>query len=514
MSLLMNALKKAEQDKKAAAKHLRITPLQDLSLDDVAPTQALGSEDDLAGSVPPLPAPADVNEDMLAIAEDDLSVAADINSEVPEETVSGILPDQTPAPINYTLDATLVDDSTQAEQAFADADSIAEDVGEYEYFGATVSAEQLAKDIGADGPTPVVAQTVFTEISTRSGDQVLQWGAFLILPLVIAVSLSFFVFNYMVPVERSMKSPMVARDIETPFRPVPVFEIPDELVSDSELDGRSFTSEITDIINNETIIEAGQADNKISIDPLVKTQENIEDPTEEHTPALEIVEETSSRLPEKIELDPELVKISRRTSRDKGAESINQAYQEYVAGNYDLARQAYRHVLKDLPESRDALLGLAAISIRSGHMREAYANYLEVLRLFPGDSFAEAALINLKHDGDQIKNESILKTFIQKEPDNSFLHYSLGRLYAEQTRWSEAQQSFFDAYRIEDPNPDYAFNLAVSLDHIGQQQSAIDYYRAALELADQSANGSVITGFDNAVVISRIDALSRSMDRQ
>ncbi|MEE8234328.1 MAG: hypothetical protein V3R41_06585, partial [Gammaproteobacteria bacterium] len=60
----------------------------------------------------------------------------------------------------------------------------------------------------------------------------------------------------------------------------------------------------------------------------------------------------------------------------------------------------------------------------------------------------------------------------------------------------------------------YAFNLAVSLDHIGQQQSAIDYYNAALELANQSGVGFAAVGFDKAVIISRINALSNLADLQ
>jgi len=130
------------------------------------------------------------------------------------------------------------------------------------------------------------------------------------------------------------------------------------------------------------------------------------------------------------------------------------------------------------------------------------------LKLYPGDSVSEAALINFKLTGDYSRNESILKTFLQREPDNSFLYYSLGRLYASQTRWPEAQQSFFDAHRIETSNPDYAYNLAVSLDHIGKKQSAVDYYNVALELAGQSTAGFTAAGFDRAIVVSRINALS------
>ena len=230
---------------------------------------------------------------------------------------------------------------------------------------------------------------------------------------------------------------------------------------------------------------------------------------EENATRDELVEELALSLPEKITPEPELIKISRSKSVDKSSVLVNKAYEGYLAGNFDSAEKNYLIVLNNLPENRDALLGLAAVSLHRGDVRQAYINYLEVLRLYPGDIVAEAALINFKDNRDHSRSESILKTFLQSEPDNSFLHYSLARLYAAQTRWPEAQQSFFDAHRIESSNADYAFNLAVSLEHVGQKKSAIDYYNVALDLADNSA-----VSFDSAVVISRINTLSNQADLQ
>ena len=233
---------------------------------------------------------------------------------------------------------------------------------------------------------------------------------------------------------------------------------------------------------------------------------------EEYAAKDEPGEDLALSLPEEITPEPELIKISRSKSVDKSSALINKAYEEYLAGDLDSAEKNYRIILNNLPENRDALLGLAAISLHKGDVRQAYIYYLEVLRLYPGDSVAEAALINFNEDRNQSRNESILKTFLQNEPDNSFLHYSLARLYAAQTRWPEAQQSIFDAHRIESSNADYAFNLAVSLEHVGQPQSAVDYYNVALELADNSAVSFAASGFDRATVISRINTLSNQVD--
>ena len=428
-------------------------------------------------------------------------------------------------------------DALQAEQTY-DSETLS-DTGN-EYFSAAVSAAQLAKDIGGGSPTPVTAQTVFTATS-RPGNQVLQWSVFVVLCLVIAVSLSFFVVHYTIPVERSIKPPSVAMNIETQSEPIPTIEMPGGIVSNVDVNSSLITGEITDLIEkeNELVVEEGQTESEANgIPESERSQEmiakaadiqsalaregmerdNVWYPSEDNSTSDDavavVVETIAATLPEKIILEPGLIKISRSKSIDKRGVQINEAFQEYLVGHYDSAEVSYHNVLKELPENRDALLGLAVISSRKGQLRQAYNIYLKVLKLYPGDSVAEAALINFQGNGDYASNESILKTFIQREPDNSFLYYSLGRHYAAQIRWPEAQQSFFNAYRLETSNPDYAFNLAVSLDHIGQLQSAIDYYNTALELANQSSGGSATISFDRAVVISRINALSSLVDLQ
>lgn len=556
MSLLMDALKKAEQEKKEAAKRLREAQEQSKeqsqdhsSDDDRTLTQELRTEDDSVDSAQPASesVPEDTAEieglslspvtDQQLVSEeiedkDKLSTTDEIELETSESTESEHPPklDKIFAPTDLQVEEVVAE---QAEDTIHDElpyDSETLSDASNEYSSATVSAAQLAEDIGGDSPTPVAAQTVFAASYSRPGNQVLQWSIFLVLCLVIAVSLSLFVFNYTIPVDRSIKSPLVAKDIEIQSEPALIFEMPEGLISSADVDSSMFTSEITDVIDkaNDTTIGEGQigseaegfpesershemiakaADTRSALTQERMEQEKVWTPSEDDST-------TAATLPEKIIIEPRLIKISRSKSIDRQSVLINEAFQEYLVGDYDSAEVSYRNVLKELPDNRDALLGLAAISSRKGQLRQAYNNYLEVLRLYPGDSVAEAALINYQRDGDYARNESILKTFIQREPDNSFLYYSLGRLYAAQIRWPEAQQSFFNAYNIETSNPDYAFNLAVSLDHIGQQQSAIDYYNAALELANQSSGGSASISFDRAVIISRINALSSLADLQ
>jgi len=565
----MDALKKAEQEKKAAAERLKeaqnklphkdgqvdVVVSQELTIEDISRDLDQGGEEpippvenrdkpDVKSKLEGLSLSPITNQQPVAeiMESDDPSIqdlsdtetsTTDLSSveendqlaidqlpgddkrelETGETTVSEsvTVQGQTSALNDLQIDETVETSTDQTEEMAQNYSETISDATN-EYFSTTVSAAQLAEDIGVDAPTPVAAQTVFTATSTSNSNQIFQWGVFAILCLVIAVSLSFFVFNYTVPVERSIKSPLVTRGIEKPSEPMPVFEIPDDIVSAVGVDSNLFTGEITDVIEteNDAVVEGQE---QPAAENISQAGEKIWYPSDDisiddYAINDEPVVDLALSLPEKITPEPELIKISRSKSVDKSSALVNEAYEEYLAGNFDSAEKIYLVVLNDLPENRDALLGLAAISLQKGDVRQAYIYYLEVLRLYPGDSVAEAALINFNDNGNQSRNESILKTFLQSEPGNSFLHYSLARLYAAQTRWPEAQQSFFDAHRIESSNADYAFNLAVSLEHVGQQQSAIDYYNVALELADNSAVSFATSSFDRAAVISRINALT------
>ena len=58
-------------------------------------------------------------------------------------------------------------------------------------------------------------------------------------------------------------------------------------------------------------------------------------------------------------------------------------------------------------------------------------------------------------------------------------------MYADQGNWPAAQTAYFQAHHLARANPDYAFNLAVSLEHLSQPKLALNFYQQALELNDQ-----------------------------
>ena len=182
---------------------------------------------------------------------------------------------------------------------------------------------------------------------------------------------------------------------------------------------------------------------------------------------------------------------------------LTSAYQAYQQGDLATAQQQYVAALKQDPNNRDALLGIAALAQQQGQDAIAAQYYRHVLELNPRDPEAYAGMAALGGNNDSPDAESRLKLLLAQQPQSAALNFTLGNLYAGQQRWPEAQQAYFNAYNLQPDNADYAFNLAVSLDHMGQGKAAADYYQRALQLGKSSTT----TGFDRAQVQQRLNAL-------
>ena len=159
-----------------------------------------------------------------------------------------------------------------------------------------------------------------------------------------------------------------------------------------------------------------------------------------------------------------------------------QAYAALHAGRTEEAQRLYGQLLGTEPKNVDALLGLAAIAAQQGNSDEAVRRYLQILELEPRHALAQSGLIALLGRADPLAAESKLRQLIAREP-SAHLYFTLGNLYADQSQWSAAQQSYFQAHHLEPANPDYAYNLAVALEHVNQSKLALGFYRRAVQLA-------------------------------
>jgi len=185
--------------------------------------------------------------------------------------------------------------------------------------------------------------------------------------------------------------------------------------------------------------------------------------------------------------------------------SPESGYAAYLAGDLATARANYQEVSREEPANRDALLGLAAIDVRAGRYEPAEAVYLRLLQSDPRDSHAHAALIELRAGRmDPLAAESRVKSLLANDPSAEVLYFTLGNQLALQGRWAEAERHYSKALAADPDNADFAYNLAVSLDHLHQSRLALEYYGRALALAEKRG-----ASFEIAAARSRVQQLGR-----
>ncbi len=193
----------------------------------------------------------------------------------------------------------------------------------------------------------------------------------------------------------------------------------------------------------------------------------------------------------------------RRTPRPQTAPAAPQRASEGRSGVRRLprrrpaaARADYQAALRDESGNRDALLGLAAIDVRTGRFESAEARYLRLLQVDPRDPHAQAALIALRGEPPRSARH--------RKPRQEPARRRSGRRRAATSRSATSSPSraagrrrssaYFKAFAADPENADFAYNLAVSLDHLRQAKLALEYYRRAIALAEKRGASFDVAG--------------------
>lgn len=182
---------------------------------------------------------------------------------------------------------------------------------------------------------------------------------------------------------------------------------------------------------------------------------------------------------------------------------VKRGFNAYQLGDFELARREYEKALALAPLDRDALLGGAALASVEGRWQDAIRLYQARLAEVPTDEFARAGLLSLASlDSEDPSLKRDINLMLGEFPDAAHLHFIKGAIHAASREWGAAQKAFFDAYYLDRFNADYAYNLAVSMDHLNQVLEAKSYYQLALRL-----NQTQPANFDPTVLKERVKML-------
>ena len=468
MSLLLDALKKAAADKEKSGnkddenrpEELEAKAISDDDLpaidEDVYQAPEI-DEELIAESTQnrPIEEPAaEVTEDMDLELDDDFDLSDNSNADSAKESIT--TDDETAARIETDID---VSKTVESESV------ISAEEEKIEIVQAEKVAEQSAQVEAAYAPLPDYNHNdarKILEISQkrfRNKQRIMYYGMY------VFAALLFFVASYLYYTTETLDNSQQPR-----FKP--------------SLNSAKVTSQIS---SAKTVAKQTIAVDKTTT-PIANNKQAV---ASKKTTA---VKTNTVKQPTKIT-------IVKQKRPDPISVLLQKAYSSYQSGQYQQADDLYQQVLRRDARQRDALLGKAAVAVVNRHYTQAKNYYQQVLHLYPKDSIAKSALVDLLKKHLSVANESQLNVLLRENPQAAHVHFSLGLLYARQDRLKESQHAFFDAYSIE-KKPDYAYNLAVMLDKLNKPKAALVYYKKASELADSSS-----IHFNEKIVLERIEQL-------
>lgn len=249
--------------------------------------------------------------------------------------------------------------------------------------------------------------------------------------------------------------------------------------------GLAVNAEMTEQSNAAILPEVDKINEKIApIKPLLESKTVLRQSTvADNTTKAENVNPVASAAANDVEIVANPIKIQKRRLPKSVNALLTQAYSSLQRSDLDAATDFYQKVLRLSPTNVDALLGMGTIKSRQRLSERARGYFEKALIEDPSNVYAQSALSRLNRDKAPLESESQLKSLISQNKRAAHLHFNLANLYAAQSRWVAAESAYYDAYHLDQSKPDYAFNLAISLDHLGKKDMARRFYETALNLA-------------------------------
>ena len=369
----------------------------------------------------------------------------------------------------------------------------------------------------SSGQTAVSANTVFEAGSPGISRRIILWTLTLGIALFALLAVTGLYYFQQAPTARNLPSPIASMELEKAILQEKQSEIP---TTQADVGAVLEASENDEVPAQQTeLSETAPAGNEvedfgIENSPAPDSYAAEQSTSKTDLPSQAKSEASANPVEKKLAaptmsatptVDTKRLSIARSMRSVHSNEQVLAAYEAYQAGDLQAAKALYGKALAIRPEDINALNGLAALALGESNTERAHQLYSRVLKLAPNNPTATAALFQIEGGVGNRVTETQLKMMLDNDGDPGLINFALGNLYSRHKRWNDAQLAFFEAVRHRPNNADYLFNLAVSLDQIGQRKAAIDYYQKAVTAADDSN-----AGFNAADAIARIQSIARS----
>ena len=172
-------------------------------------------------------------------------------------------------------------------------------------------------------------------------------------------------------------------------------------------------------------------------------------------------------------------------------EYLEQAYDNLMKGNKEVAIGFYNEVLRIEPKNEMALFGLATTYHKDGRVAEARELYGRLLAANPSHREGLNNFLALVSEESPQDAVGQLLELEASNPDFSPIPAQLGILYNKIGEPQRAAEKLARALSLSPDNIPYKYNLAITMDKLGQYKQATDLY---FELVDAYNRGETVPG--------------------
>ena len=173
----------------------------------------------------------------------------------------------------------------------------------------------------------------------------------------------------------------------------------------------------------------------------------------------------------------------------------------YQQKSYKQAISLLLPIAQQNPKSAKIAHQLALCFEAIGQIRNAALIYEKIIKIgkIPPEIYLDYANL-LIIDNDNQKAESVLKKLIQINPNHALAHKDLGVLYLIERLFSEAQEEFETAFKLEPENPTIIFEYANYFQAISEFTKADELYSKAVKLMPHNPNILLMYGLNRMKV--------------
>ncbi len=154
-------------------------------------------------------------------------------------------------------------------------------------------------------------------------------------------------------------------------------------------------------------------------------------------------------------------------------------------GEYELAKQDFRSVLKKVPHSPPAIKGLAIAEVESGNFEVGINGLNQIVEYFNDDpdvyyysGYAMNALSNFSDAA------VVLRHVLEVDAEYSLAYQQLGNALVGLGQYQEAVEVLNAAIEADEEDAASHLLIGTALHNLGDQENAIAYIKRAIELSD------------------------------